>query len=107
MNNRRPALIVFLLRYPQILEGRQRRQNRSTDPHRVFALWRRDNLDLHACGRQARQLLLHAVRNTWVHRSTAREHDVAVQVTTDVEVALVDRVVPMNGLSTQPNASRQ
>ena len=103
MNNRRSTLIIFLLRYPQILERRKRRQNRSTDPHRVFALWRRDNLDLHACGRQARQLLLHAVRNTWVHRSTTREHNIAVQVTTDVKVALVDRVVPAGGSVPKPH----
>ena len=107
MNNRRTALIVLLLRHPQILESRQRRQNRSTDPHRVLALRRRDNLDLHARGRQARQLLLHAVRNTRVHRSTAREHDVAVQITTDIEVALVDRVVPENGSAPNPEPPEQ
>jgi hypothetical protein len=106
MNNRRSALIVFLLRHPQILEGRQRRQNRSTDPHRVLALWRCHNLHLHACRRQARQLLLHAVRNTWVHRSTARQHNVAVQVTTDVEVALVDRVVPATASAPNPMSTR-
>ena len=106
MNNRRSTLIVFLLRYPQILERRKRRQNRSTDPHRVFALWRCDNLDLHARGRQARQLLLHAVRNTWVHRSTTREHNIAVQVTTDVEVALVNRVVPASGSAPNHKSTR-
>merc|ERR1712025_1096150 len=34
----RPALIVLVLRNPHFLERRQRGQNRSSDPHRVFAL---------------------------------------------------------------------
>lgn len=90
-------------------------ENRPADPDRVLALRGRDDLDLraresaprrhqhsvrtrlHAAGAEARELLLHAVRDPRVHRRAAGEHDVPVQVAPDVEVALEDRVVPVRG----------
>ena len=48
---------------------------------------------LHAARAQTGELLLHTVSNTRVHGGASRKHDVAVQITTDVEVTLVDRVV--------------
>merc|ERR1712182_100804 len=47
VHDRRPALVVLLLRDPHLLERRQRRQDRPADPHRVLPLRRRDHLDLH------------------------------------------------------------
>ena len=41
------GFIVFLFRNPHLLEGRQRRKNRSTDPYGVFPLGWCDNLDFH------------------------------------------------------------
>ena len=52
---------------------------------------------LHARGREGSQLLLHTVSDTREHGGTAREDDVAVEVATDIEIALVDRVVPVMG----------
>ena len=37
--------------------------------------------------------LLHSVGNSWVHRSTTRQDSVGIQVFTDINVALHDRVV--------------
>jgi hypothetical protein len=93
VNNARAGLVVLLLRAPEVLEGRERGENRTTDPHRVLALGRGDDLDLHAARRERRELLLHAVRDTREHGGSTREDDVAVEVATDVEVALEDRVV--------------
>ena len=90
MDDTRARLVVLLLRAPQILERAERRQDGATDPDRVLALRRRDDLDLHARGRERRELLLHTVRDTREHGRATREDDVAVQVTTDVEVTLVD-----------------
>lgn len=41
------GFIVFLFRNPHLLEGRQRRKNRSTNPYGVFPLRWCDNLDFH------------------------------------------------------------
>merc|ERR1712169_20054 len=39
------------------------------------------------------ELFLHAVSNAWEHSGTARQHSVAVQVFTDIDIAFHDRVV--------------
>ena len=44
-------------------------------------------------GARAVNLLLHAVSNSREHGGTARQHDVAVQILTDINVALHDGVV--------------
>ena len=103
VDDARARLVVLLLRAPQVLESAQRRKDRSTDPDRVLPLRRRDDLDLHARWRQGRQLLLHTVSNTGEHRRSTREHDVAVQVATDIEIALEDRVVAGRDGRSAPN----
>ena len=37
---------------------------------------------------------MHTVRNTRIHRRSARKHDITIEVTTDVEIAFVDGIVP-------------
>jgi hypothetical protein len=66
-----------------------------TCTERQYLLRRRHktNANLHARWRERGELLLHAVRDTREHGRAAGEDDVAVQVATDVEVALEDRVV--------------
>ena len=46
MNDTRAGFVVLLLRAPEVLEGRQRRENGTTDPDGVLALRRSDDLDL-------------------------------------------------------------
>eukprot|EP00053_Salpingoeca_punica_P013702 m.123980 g.123980 ORF g.123980 m.123980 type:complete len:429 (+) comp16274_c1_seq2:170-1456(+) len=89
----RAGLVVLLLGDPHLLEGGERGQDGAADPDRVLALGRGNDLDLHALGSQGDELLLHAVSQAGVHGGAAREHDVAVQVLADVDVALHDRVV--------------
>jgi len=91
--------VVLLLRAPEILERAERRKNGTTDPDGVFAFGRSDNLDLHARGREARELLLHAVCDAREHGRAAREDHVTIQVTTNVEVAFENRVVPVKKVS--------
>lgn len=93
VNDGRTALVVLGLRDPHLLESRQRCQNRTTDPHRVFALGRRDRLDLHGGRRERSDLLLHPVGDARVHGGAARQHCVSVQVLPNVHVALHDGVV--------------
>ena len=58
VNDTRAGLVVLLLRAPEVLEGRQRRENRSTDPDGVLPLGRSNDLDLIAV-RHADQQSMH------------------------------------------------
>ncbi len=93
MNDGWAGLIVLLLGDPHLLEGGQRSKDGTSDPYRVFPLWRSDDLDLHCGWCESGDLLLHSVGNTRVHGGTSREHSVGVQVLTDVNVTLHDGVV--------------
>lgn len=66
------GLVVLLLRDPHLLEGRERGENRTTDPDRVLALWWCDDLDLHAGWSKGGDLLLHAVADAGVHGGATR-----------------------------------
>merc|ERR1740130_1181524 len=63
---------------------------RATNPHRVLALRRSHNLDLH-CGRcQGRKFLSHTLTNAAKHCGATREYNVAVEIFADVNVTLHD-----------------
>merc|ERR1712224_324418 len=79
-------LIVLSLGDPHLLEGAQGRKDRATNPHRVLALRWCHNLNLHRRRCQCRELLCHALTDACKHRSSARQHDVAVEILTDVHV---------------------
>jgi hypothetical protein len=55
----------------------------------------RDRKGAHLHGRWAQtgQLLLHPVSDTGVHGCTTRKDNVAIEISTDIKIALVDRVV--------------
>ena len=86
-------LVVLLLGDPHLLEGRQRGQDGASDPDRVLPLGGSDDLDLHGGGSQGRDLLLHPVGDAGEHGGPAREDSAAVEILSDVNVALEDRVV--------------
>lgn len=79
MDNGWAGLVVFLLGDPHLLEGGKGGENRTTDPDGVFTLWRSNDLDLHRRWGKSSDLLLHTVRDTWVHGGTTRLH---IQVST-------------------------
>merc|ERR1719206_697356 len=91
VHDARTALIVLLLLDPHLLEGAERGQNGAANPHRVLTLGWCNDLDRHRIGRQRLHLLLHTLGNALVHRRAAAHHNVAVQVLTDVDIALHDR----------------
>jgi len=93
VDNARAGFIVFLLRDPHLLEGGQRGQDGSTDPDGVFTLRGSDDLDLDGGRGQGGDFLLHTIGNTGVHGGATGEDGVGVQVLTDIDVALHDRVV--------------
>jgi len=87
------CLVVFLLGDPHSLEGREGSKDGATNPDGVFPFWWGDDLDLHGGWGKGGDLLLHTVSNTWVHGGTTGEDVVSVEVLSDVNVALHDRVV--------------
>ena len=89
----RSGLVVLLFGNPHLLEGGEGGQDGATDPDGVFALGRSDDLDLHGGWSQGGDLLLHAVGDARVHGGASRQNGVGVQILTDVDVALHDRVV--------------
>merc|ERR1712226_969081 len=87
------GFIVFGFGDPHGLEGREGGQDGSTNPDRVFALWWGDDLDLHRRRGEGGDFLLHAIGDTRVHGGATGENVVGVEILTDVNVALHDRVV--------------
>mmetsp|Transcript_26025 Transcript_26025/g.38129 ORF Transcript_26025/g.38129 Transcript_26025/m.38129 type:complete len:217 (-) Transcript_26025:505-1155(-) len=86
MDNRGSRFIIFLLRNPRALEGRERRQNRSTNPHRVLALRRSYNLDLDGLWGKSGNFLGHTLADTGEHGGASREDNVGVQIHTDINI---------------------
>merc|ERR1712187_556485 len=95
VDNGGTRLVILLLGDPHLLEGGERGQDGSTNPHRVLPLRGSNDLDLHGGGSKGSQLLLHTVGDTGEHGGSSRQHNVAVQVLTDIKIALHDGVVPM------------
>ena len=93
VDNARAGLVVFLLGDPHLLEGGQRGQDGSTDPDGVFALRGSDDLDFDGGWGQGSDFLLHTISNAGVHGGATRQDSVGVQILTDVDIALHDRVV--------------
>ena len=93
MNNGGTRLVIFLLGDPHLLEGGEGGQDRPTDPDRVLPLRGSNDLDLHGGGSEGSQLLLHAVSDTREHGRSTGQDNVAIQVLTDIDIALHDGVV--------------
>jgi len=85
--------VVFLLADPHLLEGREGRQDGTSDPYGVFPFWGCNDLDLHGWWSKVGDILLHAVSNSGVHGGATRHDNIAVQILPDVNVALHDGVV--------------
>merc|ERR1712013_273718 len=73
-----------------MLEGTEGREDGASDPHRILALRGRNHLDLHGGWCQSSELLGHALTNACKHGGSARQHHIAVEILTDVNVALHD-----------------
>ena len=93
VDDRWTGFVIFLFRDPHLLESRKRSQNGATDPDRVFSLWWCDDLDFHCRWCQGSDLLLHAVSDAWVHGGATGEDSICVQVLSDIDITLHDRVV--------------
>merc|ERR1739844_891562 len=93
VDNRWAALIIFLLGDPHLLEGGEGCKDGSSDPDRVLPLWGSNDLDLDGGWSKSSALLLHPISNTRVHGGASGHDSVGIQVLTDINITLHDRVV--------------
>ena len=93
MDDAGAGLVVLLLGDPHLLEGGEGSQDGASDPDGVLPLGRSDDLDLHGGRSQGGDLLLHAVSDTGVHGGASGHDGVGIEILTDVNIALHDRVV--------------
>ena len=93
MNNAGSRLIILLLGDPHLLEGCEGRKDGSTNPYGVLSFWWSNDFNFHGGRSQIGDLLLHSVGNSRVHGGSTGKDSIAVEVTSDVNVALHDGVV--------------
>ena len=93
MNNTGSRLIILLLGDPHLLEGCKGRKDGSTNPYGVLSFWWSNDFNFHGGRSQIGDLLLHSVGNSGVHGGSTGKDSIAVEVTSDVNIALHDGVV--------------
>ena len=86
----RARLIIFALGDPHLLEGAQRRQDRTTNPHTVLTLRWSNHLDLHSGRCQCCEFLGHTLTNALEHGGATGQHDVGIEILSDINIALHD-----------------
>ena len=87
------GFLILLLADPHSLEGRQGAKNGATNPDEELPFSRSYNLDFHGGGGQSSHLFIQTLRDARVHSSATAHHNVAVEVFSDVDVALKNGVV--------------
>lgn len=92
MDDGRTGFVVFGLGDPHSLEGGEGRKNRTTNPDGVSSLGGSNDLDLHGRGSKGGDFLGESFGNTGEHGSTTREDDVVVEILSDIDITLHDRV---------------
>merc|ERR1719479_112636 len=93
VHDARARLVILVLGDPHLLEGGQGGKDGAANPDRVLPLRRGYDLNLDGRGGKGGDFLVEALVDVGEHRGAAREDSVGVEVTTDVNVALLDRVV--------------
>merc|ERR1719158_768898 len=84
--------IIFSLGDPHLFEGGEGSKDGSSNPDRVLSLRRSDNLDGHGLRGKLVELILQSLVNLLEHGGSSRHDGVGVQVLSDIDVALHDRL---------------
>lgn len=90
---------VFLPGDPYILKLGETGENGASDPDAELPLWGVDDSDFDCAGRQGGDFLEKTVLHADEHHIASAEHYIAVEVLSDVQVALHDA---LEGLLVQP-----
>jgi hypothetical protein len=87
------GLLVLGLGDPHGLEGGERAENGSSDPDQELPLSGCDDLDLHGGWGKGSDFLAQSLRDAGVHGGSSRHDDVAIEIFTDIHIALEDGLV--------------
>jgi hypothetical protein len=105
VDNGGSGLVVLLLGDPHLLESTKRSKNGTTNPDGVLSLEGSGDLDLDGGGGKSGDLLVHSLGNTGVHGGTSGHDNVSVEILSDINITLHDRVesslVDTSSLKTQ------
>ena len=93
VDNFSTIFLILSLGNPHGLEGRQWWQDWSTDPNQELSFLRSKHLHLHYRWSQSSHFLAQSLRKTWEHRCTTTQDNVAVQVFSEINIALEDWLV--------------
>merc|ERR1719193_523113 len=92
VNNRWARLVVFLFGHPHFLEGGKGSKNGSSNPDRVLSLRRGNDFNVHSLRSKSFHFLFQSFWDSSEHGGSSRHDNVLVQVSSDINVALHDRV---------------
>ena len=93
MNDSGSGFLILGFVDPHGLEGGKGAEDGSSDPDQEFPLSRGNNLDLHGGGGKGGDFLAETLGNAGVHGGSTTHDDVAIEVLSDVDVALEDGLV--------------
>merc|ERR1712173_292931 len=93
VDDARARLVILVLGDPHLLEGGERGQDGASNPDGVLPLGRCHNLNLDGSRGEGGDLLVQALVDVREHRGASGQDGVGVQVTADIDVALLDGVV--------------
>ncbi len=93
MYNGGTGFLILLLGDPHGLEGGEGTEDGASDPDEELALGRGDDLDLHGAGGEGSHFLAESLGDAGVHGGSSGHDDVAIEVLSDVHVALHDGLV--------------
>ena len=87
------SLLILCLGDPHGLEGREGTEDRTSDPDEEFSLSRGNNLDFHGWGSQSSDFFAESLGNSGVHSCSTTHNDVAIEIFSNVNIALKDRLI--------------
>ena len=90
MNDLGTVLVVVFLGDPEAGEGRQRGKSGTTSPDGESSVGAGNNLNADGLGGSGLDLLKESLANTLVHGSTTGEDDVLVEISSGIDIALLD-----------------
>merc|ERR1712113_1049237 len=92
VDNSWARFVILVLGNPHLFEGREGGEDGSSNPDRVLSLRRSNNLDGHRLRGKLVKLILQSLVDLLEHGGSSRHDGVGVQVLSDINVALHDRL---------------
>mmetsp|Transcript_1750 Transcript_1750/g.2836 ORF Transcript_1750/g.2836 Transcript_1750/m.2836 type:complete len:228 (+) Transcript_1750:372-1055(+) len=91
MYDLRARLLVFIMADPHFLERSQRRQDGTSNPHRILSLSRRNAFNSNRGWSQLLHFMRQSLVDSWKHSRAATQHNIRVQVSSNINVTVLNR----------------